>query len=296
MRATCSGTPGVDTLRRRCADMLGSTVPTVGGMEKAFHWGDRWGCDAVQFYLTLSRKWRVDDLGQDGIDSFKEAWERSKVKEVVAHIPYLVNLVSENDVTRERSIERMVAEIERAEVLGVRYLVLHSGSAGGQGSKRAIEVLKEGFDRVFDRVRPDNAKILIETMAGQGSSLGSSFEELAEMLSILKNDDLFGICFDSAHVFEAGYDIREGGYDEVFNEFGRNIPIERIRAFHLNDSKTDCGSRVDRHEHIGEGRIGLDFFRRLLNDERFKDIPKILETPDVERRSEDNLELLRGLV
>lgn len=276
--------------------MLGSVVPTTGGIEKAFYWGDLWGCDVVQFYITLSRKWEVDEIEKEKIILFKDAWRKSKVKEVVAHIPYLVNLVSENDLIKEKSIVRMVAEIERAKLLGVRYLILHPGSAGKQERRRAIKILKESFDSVFDKVEPGDVKILIETMAGQGSSLGSSFEELAEILSVLGNDKVFNICFDSAHIFAAGYDIREGGYDKIIKEFEKHILIEKIMTFHLNDSKTDCGSRIDRHEHIGEGTIGLDFFKRLLNDERFKDIPKIIETPDTENRSEGNLLILKSLI
>lgn len=275
--------------------MLGSTVPTIGGMEKAFHWGDAWGCEAVQFYITLSRKWQVDEIKREKVDLFKDAWRGSKVKEVVAHVPYLVNLVSENDLTRERSIDRMVSEIERAKLLGVRYLVLHPGSTGKRDKKRSIEILRDGFSRIFDRVEIGNVRILIETMAGQGSSLGSSFEEMAKILSVLGNENVFNVCFDSAHVFEAGYDINNGGYDKVIEEFKSHIPIERIMAFHLNDSKTGCGSGVDRHEHIGEGKIGLDFFKRLLNDDEFKGIPKILETPDTENRSEGNLTILKSL-
>ncbi len=277
--------------------MLGSTVPTVGGIEKAFYWGDRWGCEAVQFYLTLSRKWQVDDISQEKIDSFKKSWKSSKVKEVVAHIPYLVNLISENETTKEKSIERMVAEIERAEVLGVKYLVLHPGSRGKQDKEGAIKALKKSFDLVLSRVAPKNVKILIETMAGQGTALGSSFQEIKEILSALDNDNLFSVCFDSAHVLEAGYDIRgKENYKEVLDEFNKYIPLEKIEAFHLNDSKTKVDSRVDRHEHIGKGEIGLAFFKELLNDDRFKKIPKILETPSMETMSEENLKVLRKLI
>jgi len=276
--------------------MIGSMVPTVGGIEKAFYWGDKWGCDAVQFYLTPSRRWQIDNLSRDKMDSFREVWKKSNVKEVVAHVPYLVNLVSEDDKTRQKSIERMTAEIKRAEELGVKYLVLHPGSAGKQKKETAIEVLKESFNQVFDRIKFKDVRILIETMAGQGSSLGASFSELAEIFFVLGNEHLFGVCFDSAHVFEAGYDIGEGGYEKVLKEFERYLPIEKIMTFHLNDSKSDCGSMADRHEQIGEGKIGLDFFRRLLNDKRFKNIPKILETPEIEQRGESNLRLLKGLV
>lgn len=276
--------------------MLGSTVPTIGGLDRAFYWGDKWGCRSVQFYLTLSRKWEVDKISKEKVNIFKNAWENSKVKEVVAHIPYLVNLVSENIEIREKSILRMIKEIERAKILGVKYLVLHPGSVGKQDKKEGIEILKKSFDKIFKKIDPKDTNILIETMAGQGSALGSSFKEIAEILSSL-NNDVFAVCFDTAHVFESGYDIsKRDGYQETFKEFEKNILIKKIKAFHLNDSKTDFYSKVDRHEHIGKGKIGIDFFKKLLNDKRFINIPKILETPETEEKSEENLKILRGLI
>ncbi len=277
--------------------MLGSTVPTTGGLHNAFYWGDKWGCEAVQFYLTLSRKWQVDEIKKEKIDLFKNTWKSSNVKEVVAHIPYLVNLVSENIEVKEKSIIRMIREIERANILDVKYLVLHPGSIGKQNKEEAIEILKNSFDKVFKKIKPDNAKILIETMAGQGSYLGASFEEVAKILSTLGNDNYFGVCFDSAHVFASGYDIRnKEGYKKTFKEFEKNIPLKKIMAIHLNDSKADFNSNKDRHEHIGKGKIGIEFFKLLVNDKRFKDIPKILETPETEEKSEENLKILKSLI
>jgi deoxyribonuclease IV len=278
-------------------NMLGSTVQTVGGLEKAFYWGDKWGCESVQFYLTLSRKWEVNSISDEKIDIFKESWKKSKVKEVVAHIPYLVNLVSENEETKRKSIARMIAEIERAKILNVKYLVLHPGSSGKQDKDKAIKILKESFDIIFSKINPEKVEILLETMSGQGSSLGSNFNEMAEIIKKLDNDEFFGVCFDTAHVFESGYEISTTkGYNETFRLFENNIPIEKIKAFHLNDSKTELGSKRDRHEHIGKGKIGLSFFKQLLNDQRFINIPKIIETPETEIKSEENLKVLRGLI
>ena len=275
--------------------MIGSTVKTIGGIDKAFYWGDKWGCDSVQFYLTLSRKWEVNDMKPDQIELFKESWKESNVKEVVAHIPYLVNLASYDDTVVQKSVQRMISEIGRAKILGVKYLVLHPGSTP-EGRDKGFLKIKKSFDNIFKSVDFGDVKILIETMAGQGNALGSRFEEIAELLHLLGKDDLFGVCFDTAHVFQSGYDIRGEGYNEVFEEFERLISIRKIKAFHLNDSKTDCGSRVDRHEHIGKGKVGLDFFKKLLNDKRFKGIPKILETPETEKMSEENLKVLRSLI
>ncbi len=269
--------------------MLGATVPTTGGIEKAFYWGDKWNCQAVQFYITLSRKWQVDKIKEEKVSIFKDAWKESSVKEVIAHVPYLVNLVSENKEIRIKSIKRMVEEIERAKLLGVKYLVLHPGSA----KKEGVKLLKESFDRVFQKTNPKGVKILIETMAGQGNYLGSSFEEMGEILYSL-NNELFSVCFDTAHVFQSGYDIRD--YDETFRKFEKNVPLKKIELFHLNDSRSLFGSNVDRHEHIGKGEIGLTFFKTLLNDKRFKDLPKIIETPEMGEESLNNLKVLRKLI
>lgn len=276
--------------------MLGATVPTIGGIHNAFKWGDEWNIQAVQFYLTLSRQWKVNRMTDEDKEKFRRAWKNSNIKEVVAHIPYLVNLTSAMESTREKSIDRMIAEIERAKELGVRYLVLHPGSPGKNGKKKGLKLLKKGFDKIFKEVDPHGVEILIETMAGQGTSLGSSFEEVKEILDLLDNQEVFSVCFDSAHVLEAGYDIRgERGYENVLNEFEKQIPLKKIKTFHLNDSKTEFNSNSDRHEHIGEGEIGLAFFKKLLNDQRFKNTPKIIETPNMGQMSEGNLETLRNL-
>lgn len=277
--------------------MLGATTPTKGGIKNAFKWGDEWGVEAVQFYLTLSRQWKVNHMTKKEKQEFRDAWDNSDVKEVVAHIPYLVNLTSANKNTREKSVIRLVAEIKRAKELGVKYLVLHPGSPGKNGKEKGIQLLKENFKKVFKKVDPKGVKILIETMAGQGTSLGANFEEVAEILSVLDNSQVFSVCFDSAHVFEAGYNIRgEEGYKNVFKKFKKYIPLKRIDCFHLNDSKTKFNSNSDRHEHIGEGKIGLKFFKTLLNDERFKEVLKIIETPQMGEKSEQNIQVLKSLI
>ncbi len=277
--------------------MLGATVPTIGGIHNAFKWGDEWNVQAVQFYLTLSRQWKINHMTERDKQKFRKAWKDSDVEEVVAHIPYLVNLISATESTREKSIDRMIAEIERAKELGVRYLVLHPGSPGKNGKEKGLRLLKEGFDKVFQGVNPDGVEILIETMAGQGTSLGSTFEEVREVLDLLDRPNTFSVCFDSAHVLEAGYDIRGNqGYERVFNQFEQHIPLKKIKAFHLNDSKTELSSQSDRHEHIGEGKIGLKFFRKLLNDDKFGNVPKIIETPKMEEKSFSNLKTLRSLI
>ncbi len=276
--------------------MIGSNVPTIGGFHTGFSWGDKWGCECIQIYITLSRRWEVPELSQKEITVFKTTWENSSVKQVVAHVPYLVNLASPNKEIWQKSLARLITEISRAEKFGVPLLVLHPGSYGNLTRKKGIKRVTEALDIVFQSFDKPLVKVLLETMAGQGTMLGSRFEEIAEILEKAANPKSLGVCFDTGHVFMAGYDLRSyEGYENVLREFGRIIPLEKIAAFHLNDSKTRLGSRSDRHACIGEGELGLQVFHALLRDQRFSKIPKILEIPERDKRSKDNLELLRKL-
>jgi len=276
--------------------MIGSNVPTMGGLHTGFAWGDKWGCECIQIYITLSRQWEVPELNQDDITKFKTSWEKSSVKEVVAHVPFLVNIASPDKEIWQKSIDRLITEISRAERFGVSFLVLHPGSyinlIKKEGIKRVIQALDIVF-RGFDKL---SVKILLETMAGQGTMLGSSFEEIAEILEKTANSGSLGVCFDTGHVFMAGYDLRSyEGYENILREFDKLVSLEKIGCFHLNDSKTKLGSRNDRHACIGEGELGLQVFHALLLDQRFSKTPKILEIPERDKRSKDNLELLRKL-
>jgi len=275
--------------------MLGSNVPTIGGFHTGFKWGDKWGCEVIQIYITLSRRWNVSALTKEEISKFKMAWQESSVKEVVAHVPYLVNLASPDKKLYQKSIERLLTEISRAIKFGVSLLVLHPGSYGNSKKEEGIKRVIEALNSVLQEI-DFPGKILLETMAGQGTTVGSRFEELALILEKVKRPESLGICLDTGHLFMAGYDIRGyEGYQKILNEFDRIIGIEKIKAIHLNDSKTGLGSRSDRHACIGEGKLGLQVFHAILRDERFKGIPKILEIPERDTKSKDNLELLRNL-
>ena len=276
--------------------MLGYNVPAIGGFHAGFQWGDKWGCECIQIYVTLSRRWDVPELTQQEITKFKTAWKSSSVRQVIAHVPFLVNLASPNKEIWKKSIARLIAEISRAERFGVPFLVLHPGSYGTFTKKEGIVRVIEALDIVlqsFDRL---STKILLETMAGQGTMLGSTFEEMAEVLEKVANPEFLAVCFDTGHVFMGGYDIRGyKGCEKVLREFDEIISLKKIAAFHLNDSKTGLGSRNDRHACIGEGELGLQVFHALLRDQRFSNIPKILEIPERDERSKDNLELLMKL-
>ncbi|OQZ00405.1 MAG: hypothetical protein B6D35_06715 [Candidatus Brocadia sp. UTAMX2] len=276
--------------------MLGCTVPTIGGLPKGFSWARKWGCESIQIYVTLSRRWDVSALSSEEVLKFKAAWRDSPVKKVVAHVPYLVNLASSNKDLQQKSRERLKTELSRARQFGVHFLILHPGSCRdsnkGDGMKRTIEALN-----IISNMRGNSkTQILLETMAGQGTSIGSAFEEIACLLDGMNHPEFMGVCFDTAHVFAAGYDIRGyEGYEAVLREFDRIVGVRQIKAIHVNDSRTGLGSRSDRHACIGEGKLGLETFHALMRDTRFLNIPKILEIPERDTRSEDNSRLLRKL-
>jgi len=274
--------------------MLGSNVPTIGGLPVGFKYAEEWGCDSIQIYVTLSRRWTVPDLTENEVCQFRTAWQRSTVKIVVAHVPFLVNLASTSGDIRRKSISRLIIESERASKFGVSYLVLHPGS--NPNRQKGLNLIVEGLDIVLNSTNDSRVKILLETVAGQGNQICSRFEELAYVLERVQDPERLGICFDTCHVFAAGYDIRGyDGYERVIEKLDRIVGLDRVKAFHLNDSKTSLGSRVDRHASIGEGLLGLQLFHAVVRDNRFSDIPKILEIPERDDRSHENLELLRNL-
>lgn len=276
--------------------MLGSNVPTIGGLVQGFKHADVWGCECIQVYLTPSRAWAVPDLTDSHIAEFREAWSRSRVTEIVAHIPFLVNVASSNLEVRKRATARLTQEVEQAQKLGVKNLVLHPGSGGALPRADGVSAVVAGIREALEGFDKSAPKLLLETMAGQGRMVGSRFQELAEILDRVDRPDNLGVCFDTAHVFFAGYDIRGyEGYSAVIAEFDKIVGVEQIRAFHINDAKSRLGSGHDRHANIGEGRLGLQVFHALVRDSRFTDIPQILEIPDRDEKSALNLALLKEL-
>jgi len=272
--------------------MLGANVPTVGGLHTGFSWGDEWDCEAIQIYLTGSRMWYVPHLKEGEEEQFRADWKTSSVKEVVSHIPFLVNLASPDSSLFDKSVKRLEKEILRAQELSVNYVVLHPGSFTTSTRDEGIENTIEGIKRVVHAV--DSVNICIETMAGQGTQLGVDFWELEKIINAVDHENI-GVCFDTGHVFMAGHDITKD-YAGVMEEFNERIGIEKIKAIHINDSKKELGSHVDRHANIGEGKIGIEVFRKIMNDKNFKDTPKVLEIPDTNEKTKENIGLLRGLI
>ena len=278
--------------------LAGAHVSIAGGMHLAFERGARLQCRAIQIFLKNSNQWKAKPLTERDQGLFREARENSAIKAVLAHDSYLINLGSPDRDLYRKSLDAFVGEMKRANFLGVQHLILHPGAHMGTGMAAGVARVARALTRALDLVELP-VKILLENTAGQGSCIGYRFEHLAAILEQIRNADRAGICLDTCHLFAAGYDIRTAeGYSETFREFDRLIGLERISAFHVNDSKTELGRRVDRHFHIGQGFIGLDAFRFLLNDERFLSIPKILETPKGPGIEEDlmNLATLRSLI
>ncbi|RKY76605.1 deoxyribonuclease IV [candidate division KSB1 bacterium] len=277
--------------------LLGAHVSVSGGIEKAFERGEAIGCDAVQIFSKNQRQWKAPPLEEQTAEKFKTTRANSSVKEVVIHDSYLINLAHPEKEPLLKSINAMLDEIQRAELLGVRYLVFHPGSHLGRGLKIGIDTIAGSLNYIFDHTDSENVILLLETTAGQGTNIGFRFEHLSEIMENVKQQNRLGVCFDTAHTFESGYDFRtQEGYTRVFDKFEDVIGLDRLKVFHLNDSKTDLASRVDRHENIGSGFIGLNAFDYLVNDKRFGSVPMILETPGGENKFKENLALLRSLV
>lgn len=277
--------------------LLGAHMSIAGGIHNAFLRGTKVGCRTLQIFLKNSAQWRSRKLTEEDRARYREAQRKSGIRPVVAHSSYLINLASPDRSLHARSLEGFIEELERANFLNVPFLVLHPGAHMGMGEKEGIGRIARSLNCALERVPPP-IRILLENTAGQGSSIGHRFEQLAEILDLVRNSDRIGFCLDTCHTFAAGYNIRTAeGYGRTIGEFQRLIGSDRIFAFHLNDCKKELGSRVDRHAHIGQGFIGVGTFRWLINDRRFRNVPKILETPKGKELQEDimNLTLLRRL-
>lgn len=281
---------------------LGAHESAAGGPETAVERALNDECEALQIFVKNQRQWSQRMWTGEEAKTFREAYADSGLNGLVAHAAYLINLCSKSDSTVEKSIDALEDELTRCALLGVPYLVMHPGSHTGQGVETGIELICENLERVYAREEDDewsDVTLLFENTAGQGTSIGWQFEHLAALFEKVHAPERFGVCYDTCHGHAGGYDLTtEDSYARVWDEFDALIGLERIKAFHLNDSRHELGSRKDRHEHIGEGEIGPDAFARLVNDERFDDIPALLETPDLEngeRGYAENLERLRSL-
>jgi len=271
----------------------------AGGIEKAPARGESVGCTAMQIFTKSSNNWYSKPLEDDTVKAWFENLKKTDISIVASHDSYLINLASPEKEKREKSLKAFIDEIERAEKLGIPLLVFHPGSHLGTGEETGLTAVADCMNEAIDRTPDSKVVLTIETTAGQGTNLGWRFEHLAFLIDRMENKERVGVCVDTCHIFAAGYELRdEKSYKETFREFDEIIGLDWLRFFHLNDSKKDFGSRVDRHNHIGEGFLGKEPFRFLMNDRRFQKIPMVLETPKGKELKEDlqNLAVLHSLI
>ena len=278
---------------------FGAHMSIAGGVDKAVLRGQQIGCQTIQVFTKGNLRWAAPPLRDETIEKWYENLKETDIAPVVAHDSYLINLASPDERLWQRSLDAFVLEMERCETLSIPYLVMHPGSHVGSGEEAGLRRIAFALDRAFERVPDARVQVLLETTAGQGTSLGYRFEHLARIMELTAVSDRLGVCFDTCHALAAGYEIRTPeGYGETFQQLDQAVGLERLRVFHVNDSKRDLGSQVDRHQHIGQGYIGLDGFRLLVNDPRFREHPMLLETPKGADMQEDveNLAVLRSLM
>ncbi|MEM7785635.1 MAG: deoxyribonuclease IV [Planctomycetota bacterium] len=281
--------------------ILGAHMSIAGGHYKAAISAANAGCQCVQIFTKNNNRWQAKPLTDDDASRFKDSLLENGIQAPISHASYLINLASPKDELREKSIAAMIDELQRASALNIPYVVFHPGSFTTSSESEGLDAIVDSLDQIHKKTESIQSIPLLENTAGQGSNLGWNFDHLGYILDNLKQPDRAAVCIDTCHTFAAGYSLgTPSAFNDTVSEMERAFGIEKIKAIHLNDSKKEFGSRKDRHEHIGEGHMGLEPFRLLLNDPRFAKIPMYLETEKGERDGVDldvmNLETLRGLV
>ncbi len=279
--------------------LIGAHMSIAGGVSEALGRGKQVGCDCIQIFTKSSRQWAAKPYAKEEVAAFKAAQAETGIKIVVAHDSYLLNLGAPDEKLRKRSVAGIIDELERCEMLGVPFLIAHPGSHVGSGEEAGVKTIAHSLDEAHKDCAGFKVKVALEITAGQGSNLGYSFAQMGKIFDAVKEHERLRLCFDTEHAFAAGYDLRSNeGYERAFDELDKYIGLKRLVAFHLNDSLKPFNSRVDRHEHIGKGHLGLEPFRRLLHDTRFFGLPMCLETepgPDMKDIAAD-LATLRKLL
>jgi deoxyribonuclease-4 len=264
---------------------IGAHMSVAGGLPFAIARAQVHQCEALQIFTKNASQWRARPLGPEEIAAFRKASEATGIQPIVSHASYLINIATANPLLRAQSLAALGEEVDRAEALGLLGVVLHPGARMSAPEHEAIALVVSALAELIAARPRAKTLILLEHTAGQGTAMGASFEQIAAMLDGVRDDKRLGVCLDTCHLLASGYDIcSEDGYRETFEQFDELIGIERLKVFHLNDSKKPCRSRVDRHEHIGKGCIGLEPFRRLVNDSRFDHLPMLIETEKTETR------------
>jgi deoxyribonuclease-4 len=277
-------------------DLIGAHISTKGGLHTVFERAAAINASAIALFAKNSNQWKGKVMTDDDVQTFASL---RTIQPIVTHASYLINLATTNPEFHAKSIAAMIDELDRAERLGVHGVVLHPGAHLEAGVDAGVDQIARSLDRIHAAIPDHRVVTFLETAAGQGSCLGCTFEELGRIIDAVDDKKRVGICIDTCHIFAAGYEIRTpDGYEKMVEEVDRFVGIDNVGVFHLNDSKKGLGSRVDRHQHIGEGELGLEPFRLLLNDPRFAKIPKLLETPKTIETESDlrNIATLRGLL
>ena len=259
---------------------IGAHMSIAGGLEQAPVRGREVGCDCIQIFTSNNRQWKARPISEAEAERFRAACRETGIHPVHAHDCYLINLASDDAAVRRRSERAFAGELERAEQLGLPWVITHPGAHGGAGEDRGLRRIAGAVTRLLRATRGYRVGILLETTAGQGSSLGRRFEHLARIIAEVGDRGRMGVCYDTCHAFAAGYDIRTPSrFRRTFEAFDEIIGLDRLKAFHLNDSRGGLGERLDRHEHLGRGQLGLRAFGLVVRARRFRDVPKFLETP-----------------
>jgi deoxyribonuclease-4 len=276
---------------------LGAHMSISGGKDKALDRGNKIGCESIQIFTGNVRRWASKPLDEKEIKLFKEKREKYNIFPILSHNSYLVNLANTDEEKLQKSYNAMLDELTRADQLGLEYVNMHPGNKN-EGEKEIDALLRiaEQINLLLNETKNSDVLILLETTAGQGNDVGYKFEHMIAIMDKIENKKRIGVTFDTQHSFAAGYDFRNKKlYEKLWNEFDDIIGLKYLYACHLNDSKSDLGNKVDRHDHIGQGKIGKEPFGFFINDERFKEVPGILETPNSEKTFEDNLNVLKSL-
>lgn len=281
--------------------ILGAHMSIAGGYYRAVEAAHQCKCDCVQLFTKNNNQWRAKDISEEEAERFRSTLKDLGISHPISHDSYLINMGSPDKELWKKSVDAFIVELQRADTLGIPYVVAHPGAFTSSSEQAGLKAIIRGLNEVHRQTRGVQAQCLLETTAGQGSNLGWRFEHLGAILDGVKDPDRLGICFDTCHVFAAGYPMgTEKEYKATMREFNKMVGVKQIKAFHMNDSKKELGSRVDRHEHIGQGHLGIEPFRFLMNDRRFRKVPMYLETPKGDRNGTPwdvvNLRKLRRLI
>jgi deoxyribonuclease-4 len=277
---------------------IGAHMSIAGGVHLSVERAKALKCRAFQIFTKNSNQWQSKEIPEEDAEEFRRRVGAGGYTHVIAHDSYLINVASPEKDLWKRSFDALLDEVERANLLGLDYLVMHPGAHKGTGEEKGLNRIADALEGILESYPDDGVEILLETTAGQGTNLGHRFEQLRYLIDRLAAGERIGICLDTAHIFAAGYDIRDrASYERTMDEFDRIIGLERLKMIHMNDTQKEFGSRVDRHHHIGKGNIGLEGFRFFMTDDRLQALPKILETPkgSDDEMDRKNLALLRKL-